>query len=105
MLRANRLWIAAIATSKMCSTVWKHARPPVQKEAITSDDIKTMVATLPFDLRRLGDPAILFIGYAGGRLHSEIVCLDFQKEDNTDSGGWVKVMKASAPIRASDKTS
>lgn len=64
-----------------------------------------MVATLPCDLRRLGDPAILLIGYDGGSLRSEIVCLDFQNGDNTDSGGWVKVMKASAPITASGKTS
>ena len=32
----------------------KHARPPVQKEAIMGDDIRAMVATLPHDLRGCG---------------------------------------------------
>lgn len=31
----------------------KHARPPVQKEAVLADDIRAMVAALPFDLRGL----------------------------------------------------
>ncbi len=44
----------------------KHARPPVQKEAILRDDILAMVATLPYDLRGLRDRAILLLGYAGG---------------------------------------
>ena len=44
----------------------KHARPPVQKEAILRDDIMAMVATLPFDLRGQRDRAILLLGYAGG---------------------------------------
>ena len=43
----------------------KHARPPVQKEAILPEDILAMVATLPFDLRGLRDRAILLLGYAG----------------------------------------
>lgn len=37
----------------------KHARPPVQKEAILPEDILAMVATLGFDLRRLRDRADL----------------------------------------------
>jgi hypothetical protein len=44
----------------------KHARPPVQKEAILAKDIRAMIATLPFDLRGLRDRAILLVGYAGG---------------------------------------
>ncbi|MCA1776961.1 MAG: integrase, partial [Loktanella sp.] len=44
----------------------KHARPPVQKEAILAEDICAMVATLPHDLRGLRDRAILLIGFAGG---------------------------------------
>jgi len=44
----------------------KHARPPVQKEAILPEDIVAMVASLDFDLRGLRDRAILLIGYAGG---------------------------------------
>ncbi len=37
----------------------KHARPPVQKEAILRDDILAMVATLPYDLRGLRDRAMV----------------------------------------------
>jgi len=37
----------------------KHARPPVQKEAILPEDLIDMLATLPHDLRGLRDRAIL----------------------------------------------
>ncbi len=70
----------------------KHARPPVQKEAILRDDILAMVATLPFDLRGLRDRAILLLGYAGGLRRSEIVSLDVHKDDTPESGGWIEVM-------------
>ncbi len=68
----------------------KHSRPPVQKEAILPADILAMVSTLPFDLRGLRDRAILLLGYAGGLRRSEIVGLDFGKDDTPDSGGWVE---------------
>lgn len=70
----------------------KHARPPVQKEAILRDDIMAMVATLPFDLRGLRDRAILLLGYAGGLRRSEIVSLDVHKDDTLESGGWVEIV-------------
>ena len=44
----------------------KHARPPVQKEAVLAEDILDMIATLSFGLRDQRDRAILLIGYAGG---------------------------------------
>jgi integrase len=54
-----------------------HARPPVQKEAVLPEDLKTMLATLDLsDLRGLRDRAILLIGFAGGLRRSEIVGLD-----------------------------
>jgi site-specific recombinase XerD len=59
----------------------KHARPPVQKEAVLAEDIRAMIATLPFDLRGLRDRAILLVGYAGGLRRSEIVSLDHGKDD------------------------
>jgi len=59
----------------------KHARPPVQKEAILPEDIRDMLATLPHDLRGLRDRAILLIGFAGGLRRSEIVSLDHGKDD------------------------
>jgi integrase len=70
----------------------KHARPPVQKEAILRDDIMAMIATLPFDLRGLRDRAILLLGFAGGLRRSEIVSLDPHKDDTLDSGGWIEIM-------------
>ncbi|WP_454275837.1 tyrosine-type recombinase/integrase [Roseovarius sp. MBR-154] len=71
----------------------KHARPPVQKEAILPEDILAMVATLAFDLRGLRDRAILLLGYAGGLRRSEIVGLDVHKDDTPDSGGWIEIME------------
>ncbi len=65
----------------------KHARPPVQKEAILPEDIRDMLATLTHDLRGLRDRAILLIGFAGGLRRSEIVSLDHGKDDTPDSGG------------------
>jgi integrase len=82
----------------------KHARPPVQKEAILPDDILAMVATLPFDLRGLRDRAILLIGYAGGLRRSEIVSLDAGKDDTTDSGGWIEILDDGAVLTLNAKT-
>lgn len=71
----------------------KHARPPVQKDAIGPEDIGAMIATLPHDLRGLRDRAILLLGYAGGLRRSEIVALDHSKDDTPDSGGWVEFLE------------
>lgn len=82
----------------------KHARPPVQKEAVLAGDILAMVATLPFDLRGLRDRAILLIGYAGGLRRSEIVSLDAGKDDTPDSRGWVEIEKSGAILFLQGKT-
>jgi len=82
----------------------KHARPPVQKEAILRDDILAMVATLPYDLRGLRDRAILLIGYAGGLRRSEIVSLDVSKDDTPDSGGWIDILDEGALLTLNAKT-
>lgn len=82
----------------------KHARPPVQKEAILPEDILAMVATLGFDLRGLRDRAILLLGYAGGLRRSEIVSLDHSKNDTPDSGGWVEIMEDGAVLTLNAKT-
>jgi integrase len=82
----------------------KHARPPVQKEAILAEDILAMVATLPFDLRGLRDRAILLIGYAGGLRRSEIVSLDVHKDDTPDSGGWIDIFSKGALLTLNAKT-
>jgi integrase len=82
----------------------KHARPPVQKEAILSEDILAMVDTLGFDLRGMRDRAILLLGYAGGLRRSEIVSLDVGKDDTPDSGGWVEIFDAGAVLTLNAKT-
>jgi len=69
----------------------KHARPPVQKEAILRDDILDMIDTLDYGLRDMRDRAILLIGYAGGLRRSEIVSLDFGRDDTEDGKGWVTI--------------
>ena len=82
----------------------KHARPPVQKEAILPEDLIDMLATLPHDLRSLRDRAILLIGFAGGLRRSEIVSLDHGKDDTTDSGGWVEVLEDGLLLTLRGKT-
>ena len=82
----------------------RHARPPVQKEAILAEDIRAMVATLPHDLRGLRDRAILLIGFAGGLRRSEIVSLDRHKDDTLDSGGWIDILDEGALITLRGKT-
>ena len=82
----------------------KHARPPVQKEAVLAEDIIAMVATLGFDLRGLRDRAILLIGYAGGLRRSEIISLDHGKDDTLDSGGWIEIQDNGAVLFLRGKT-
>lgn len=82
----------------------KHARPPVQKEAILAEDIVAMIATLPYDLRGLRDRAILLLGYAGGLRRSEIVSLDVHKDDTPDSGGWIEIFDQGALLTLNAKT-
>jgi integrase len=82
----------------------KHARPPVQKEAILPEDLRDMLATLPHDLRGLRDRAMLLIGFAGGLRRSEIVSLDHGRDDTPDSGGWVEFLDGGALITLRGKT-
>lgn len=82
----------------------RHARPPVQKEAILAEDILAMVATLPYDLRGLRDRAILLLGYAGGLRRSEIVSLDVHKDDTPESGGWLEVFDKGVLLTLNAKT-
>jgi integrase len=82
----------------------KHARPPVQKQAVLPEDLRAMLATLPRDLRGLRDRAILLIGFAGGLRRSEIVALDHGKDDTPDSGGWVEILEDGALLTLRGKT-
>ncbi len=82
----------------------KHARPPVQKEAIMPDDLRAMLATLSHDLRGLRDRAILLIGFAGGLRRSEIVGIDHGKDDTPECGGWVETLEGGLLITLRGKT-
>ena len=82
----------------------KHARPPVQKEAILPEDILAMVGTLPLDLRGLRDRAVLLLGYAGGLRRSEIVSLDVGKDDTPSAGGWIEILDDGAVLTLNAKT-
>jgi len=82
----------------------RHARPPVQKEAILAQDILAMAGTLPFDLRGLRDRAILLLGYAGGLRRSEIVGLDVGRDDTPGSGGWIEIVEEGALLTLDAKT-
>jgi len=82
----------------------KHARPPVQKEAVLAEDIRAMVSSLPYDLRGLRDRSILLLGYAGGLRRSEIVSLDVHKDDTPDSGGWIEIFDKGALLTLNAKT-
>ena len=67
-------------------------RPPEQKEAVLSEHLLAMVATLDLgDLRGLRDRAILLIGFSGGLRRSEIVGLACHSEDALD-GGWIELL-------------
>jgi integrase len=82
----------------------KHARPPVQKEAILPEDIRAMIATLLHDLRGLRDRAMLLIGFAGGLRRSELVSLDHGRDDTPDSGGWIEILPGGVLLRLRGKT-
>ncbi len=88
-------WTGRIATfaSVLAGIRRKHARPPVQKEAILPQDLRDMLATLPHDLRGLRDPRHPADRLCGGFARSEIVSLDHGKDDTPDSGGWVEILE------------
>ncbi len=69
----------------------EHARPPRQKEALSAEDVLAMAGMLGHGLRDLRDRAILLVGFAGGLRRSEIVSLDFARDDTEDGKGWISV--------------
>ena len=79
-------------------------RPPEQKEAVLSEDILAMIATLDLgDLRGLRDRAILLIGFAGGLRRSEIVGLACHADDALD-GGWIEILEDGLLLTLRGKT-
>jgi len=78
-----------------------HGRPPIQKEAIFTEDLRAMLATLDNDLRGLRDKAILAIGFAGGLRRSEIVGLDCGPKQSEDGTGWIEIFAGAEASTAS----
>ena len=81
-----------------------HGRPPAKKEALYSEDIVAMIATLPQNLRGYRDRAILLIGFAGALRRSEITGLDCGPQQSEDSGGWIEIAEAGALLTIKGKT-
>ena len=80
-------------------------RPPAQKEAILSEDLKAMIATLDLgDLRGLRDRAILLVGFAGGLRRSEIVGLDCAARQTRDGTGWTEILDKGILVTLRGKT-
>ncbi len=88
----------------------RHARPPVRKDALSPDDIRAMLATLPRDLRGLRDRAMLLLGFGGRLRRSEITGLD-RTRDDLDAGGadgagagWVEIFPEGLLLTLRGKT-
>lgn len=82
----------------------KHARPPMQKDALLAEDILAMIGSLDYGLRDMRDRAILLIGYAGGLRRSEITCLDVTRDDTEDGKGWTSIEEAGLILTLRGKT-
>jgi integrase len=82
----------------------KHARPPLTKDAILTEDLLAMLGTIGHDLRGLRDRAILLVGFAGALRRSEIVGLDCGRGETEEGGGWVEIQKKGALLRIKGKT-
>ncbi len=67
-----------------------HAGTSQQKQPLTPDELRAMVATLSSDLRGTRDKAILLLGYAGDLRRSAIVNLDVRQGDTEDGRGWIE---------------
>jgi len=91
-------------TSVLGSTRRPHARPSAQKEVILPSDLSGMLAILRHDLRGIRDRVILLIGFGGGFRRSEIVGLDYGKDDTPESGGWVEIMEGTVLLTLRGKT-
>lgn len=70
-----------------------HAKPQMQREAMTPEDIIAMLETLDRgNLRGIRDRAMLLIGFSGGLRRSEIVGLDAARNQTKDGRGWVEIL-------------
>jgi integrase len=81
----------------------EHARAPLTKDAVLSDDLLAMLGTLEHDLRGLRDRAILLVGFAGALRRSEIVGLDCGRGDTEKGTGWVEIQGQDRLARGRDR--
>jgi integrase len=82
-----------------------HAKPQVQREAVTPEDIMAMLETLDRgSLRGIRDRAMLLIGFSGGLRRSEIAGLDAGPGQTKDGRGWVKILDKGILLTLRGKT-
>lgn len=82
-----------------------HGRPPAEKEAVLTDELKAMLAQLaPGTLVGLRDKAILLIGFCGGLRRSEIVGLDYAEGQTADGTGWITFLEQGLLLTIKGKT-
>jgi integrase len=82
----------------------QYARPPVRKVAVLAPDVVAMLGVLPTDLGGIRDRAILLLGFAGGLRRSEIVGLDFGRNQSEDGRGWVEFLDGGIVLHIRGKT-
>jgi integrase len=83
----------------------KHAAPPRQKEAVLPEDLITMLESLDRGtLRGLRDRAMLLLGFTGGLRRSEVVGLDYGRDQTEDGRGWVEILDKGMLVRLRGKT-
>lgn len=81
------------------------AKPSVQKEAATAENIIVMIETLDRGfLAASARPAMLLIGYPGDPRRCRIVGLDLKAEWTEDGGGWSEILDKGMMIALRRKT-
>ena len=91
--------LASPLTSPVVAAVWAGIRrekgcAPKRKAALTTDELRAMLAHLPSDARGVRDRALLLTGFAGGFRRSEIVALNVGDVD-FEAGGAIVTLRRS----------
>ena len=75
-----------------------HGRPPDQKRALITEDLRRMVARLPAGLAGLRDKAILLVGFAGALRRSELASLELASGKSLRRGARVAFVAGGVEI-------
>jgi len=67
---------------------------PDQKRALSTDELRRMVAAIPDTPHGLRDGALLLIGFSGGFRRSELAALDFTDIEDGDDGLRILIRKS-----------